>query len=268
MLGASVCPMRWPSLWGWRRKRFWSVCWIDFRFGIRRRIRPPKRAWKTRRQTFGSNSSFNATCQATHDFIIAGRSTTVWKPLAAVYHGNVPAWAASGNTLVGCILRNTPRRGCEWLGALGSDNDPHTIEYALRVPTGLEKPESGAPLREARNYNTPMQAVIVPVQSGGELPTEYSLLQVQSPSSAAVTVAKPGTADTSALVLRVYQPENTMKTILLQSGDGVDMSNTTGVNAMEDPLSAQDEKALNIKATPTSVQFDAVRALTTLKVSR
>jgi alpha-mannosidase len=117
---------------------------------------------------YGTNTGFNSTMWATHDFVIPRSNGNV---LGAIYHASTPAWTSVSNILYGVILRNTdPTFGCNGYGADGSDADAHTQEYALRIPSGLSLPASGQPLKEARSYNTPMEAVAVKLTRGGKHP--------------------------------------------------------------------------------------------------
>jgi alpha-mannosidase len=156
----------------------------------------------------------------THDFLIP--ASTSGAVLGAVYHSSVPAWAYDPNgTLIGCLFRNTPGDG--GLGATGSDSAVHSQSYALRVPTGLGVPSTGQPLREALGFNTPVQAVEMP--AGGNYPgmitaPQGSLASVGAGSPAILTVAKPGTYDPSALVLRLYQPSNTSQSVAVALAGG------------------------------------------------
>jgi alpha-mannosidase len=139
--------------------------------------------------------------QATHDFVLPREAGGA--ALAAVYHDGMPAWAFDEDgALLGCLLRNTPGDN---YGASGTDTDPHTHLYALRVPSGLAEPESGQPLREARRFTTPPLARAVP-KGGTGASSSGSVAAASDP--AILTVAKPGTFNPNSLVLRLYQPTN------------------------------------------------------------
>ena len=115
----------------------------------------------------------------------------------------MPAWAFEADgALIGCLLRNTP--GSTY-GASGTDTAPHAQAYALRVPSGLGPPASGAPLREARCFNTPLQAVEIP-KGGSGTASSGTVASVSDP--AILTVAKPGSFDPGSGALRIYQPTN------------------------------------------------------------
>jgi len=90
--------------------------------------------------------TFSCQIEATHDFVAPMSPSGV--ALAAIYHGATPAWGVNAaNTLYGNILRNSPggTPHCAGYGADGSDNDVHSILFALRVPTGLQDPSTGTP---------------------------------------------------------------------------------------------------------------------------
>lgn len=166
--------------------------------------------------------------RATHDFLIPQDGNG--KLLAAIYHEAVPAWAfdPDGN-LIGCILRNTPDNS--GYGAAGSDPAPHTQHYALRVATDLAAPGTGAPLREALAYSTPLRAVKIPAgdrnssyQFPGMTTARWSLAAVTAPGiddpTAILTVAKPGSFDPTGLILRIYQPTNSGQEVHVTLGGG------------------------------------------------
>ncbi len=216
-----------------------------------------KQAW-----SFGSTHDFNAVVEATHDFVIARAAETA---LVAVFHASVPAWAANGPDLTAVILRNTPGNGCENKGAAGSDPDPHTIDYAIALPSYLDKPKTGSPLIQARNYNTPMTGIaIAPAAPQPALPAAYTLANVDTPDYVMVLAAKLDTATGNDLIVRVYHPSNETMNVTLSTS--VDALGTTGATALERPLSAQREAELNIKPSGTDVSYTATRALTTLRI--
>jgi alpha-mannosidase len=208
--------------------------------------------------TFGT-SSYRAIFEPTHDFV------SVWngeKPLGAMYHGGVPAWAVDGSTLTGCILRNTGNPdSCSSYGAIGSDPDRHTITFALRIGDGLQHAETGAPLREARAFSNPLFGVFA--NDGSEvLPTTYSL--ASSSENALLTVAKRGTADPDDLYLRVYTPGNREERVELTVA--APFSQTAGATALERPLPAEAEAALNIDSASGRIRFTATNAVNTLQL--
>lgn len=185
---------------------------------------------------YGNNTSFNATMWATHDFVVPSASGT---PLAAIYHGSTPAWTSMGSDLYGVILRNTPPTG---YGSCGTDSDPHTQEYALRIPLDITSPEDGELLREARKFNTPMHAVTITNTSGGTLPSTYSLAMASD--NTLITAAKWCYNDPNALILRVYQPSNAPI-----SGCRLKLANSTTTCA---PVSALEIPIVNAKVQASS----------------
>lgn len=198
-------------------------------------------------------SGFAGVFEATHDFVIPLSGT---EPLAAIYHGGVPAWAAQGNTLYGTVLRNTPTNGS--FGARGHDPDRHEVEYAFRIPTGLDSPASGMPLREARAYATPLAGVAI-AASEGPLPRQFSLASVSATGAGAViTAAKEGTVDPSSLVLRLYQPTNSALDVELHLADQLGPTTQRAVTALE--LETGDGSPV------VGRQLSLKRAVTTLEI--
>src|SRR6185295_4833016 len=140
------------------------------------------------------------TFEATHEFLVPefrGRRR------GAIFHAGVPAWAVRRDGLiVGALWRNAPRERCDFYGAEGSDAHEVAVAYALRVPTGIRGVRSGKQLREALGFHEPLLAIAG--RPSGRLPRSASLASA-TPSSAIITAAKAGTANPSALILRVYQ---------------------------------------------------------------
>lgn len=206
---------------------------------------------------YGTYNDFNSAMWATHDFVIPRNQG---QTLAAIYHASTPAWTSAGNNLYGVILRNTPY-GCNNYGANGSDNGTHTQEYALRIPTGLREPASGFPLKEARYFNTPMEAREVTARSGGRLPSAFSLASTSG--SAMITAAKWNYDNPNALILRVYQPGNTRTSSTMNLAPN--FTKSSAVSALELPL-------VNAKVRPSitksGVQYilNLPRALSTFKI--
>jgi len=205
------------------------------------------------------------TFEATHDFVVPrfrGR------PRAAVFHAGMPAWAVRRDgLLVGALWRNSIRGAqCDYQGAEGTDAHEVTMSYAIRVPTGVTSPRTGAQLREALGFTTSLLAV--GAQPAGDLPRRLSLASTQ-PSAAIVTAAKAGTEDPAALMLRIYQPTNaplrvsvrTAARQLFPPGGGVVVEGRT---ALEEPLRETEATALRIDGDGTRFHFVARRALTTM----
>jgi alpha-mannosidase len=222
----------------------------------------------------------------THGFVIPRSGST---QLCALYHADVPGWGLSSywdtNThsfapndgvLYGCLWRNGDGHYFDWVEptppslAEGTDPDVHVREYALRMPSTLEPPESGRPLREALAYASPLRGL--PVSSWStELPDSLWLAS-SSDSRALVTAVKQGTVNSGDVVLRVYQPTNAelTATLTLDSHLAAPSTGTVAVRgqtALEQDLDPADESALALQATSNTVTFTAGRALTTLAVT-
>lgn len=227
----------------------------------------PRQMW----QATGSNFE-QMTFEATHNYVIPQAADGT--PLAAIYHVSTPSWAidTKGN-LLGCILRNTP--GTQ-NGAHGSDSSEHLASYAIRIPKGLAKPitgcGSGGPLGESLLYNNPQLGITVPTynQDYPLLPEQMSLASTDEPTSL-ITTLKTGTLNQTELVLRVYQPTNTVLSDVKLNIDPALASffqqngtlQITGRTALELPL----EKALPITPNATDFTFEAAYSLTTLALS-
>jgi len=164
----------------------------------------------------------------THRFVIPTRGGT---PVAAVYHGEVPAWAVdAGGNLLGCLFRNPPGgpAGTPW-----SDTGTHTLRYAVRVPSGLAGPESAQPLRESLAYASAPLAAIVPASSSGALPEVRSLADVVA-GPGVILAAKPGDVSPGSMVLRLYQPTNDAAEVTVQLA--LEPASVVQVTALENPL--------------------------------
>jgi len=219
----------------------------------------------------------------THDWVIPRDQGQ--NALAAVYHTAVHAWGLTHHwnggsfdpndgVLYGCLWRNgdgsyygwTSPKPAPW--TLGTDPEVHVLEYALRVPSGLGAPATGAPLREARAFSTPLLAQPVAPWTGS-LPDQASLASA-SPGTAIVTVAKPGSVAPGDTVFRVYQPTNaplavtlTVNANLLQSGTAT----ARGQTALEQPLDAATSTAMDVRLSGQAITFTAPTALSTLALS-
>jgi len=88
------------------------------------------------------------------------------------------------------------------------------VSYALRVPTGIRGARTGKQLREALAFHEPLLAAAG--RPAGGLPRSASLASA-TPSRAIITAAKAKTADSSALILRVYQPTNRPLRVVLRT---------------------------------------------------
>lgn len=221
----------------------------------------------------------------THDWVIARGAGQ--NALAAVYHTAVHAWGLdyqwntqqgafdpNDGVLYGCLWRNgnghyygwTQPRPAPW--TLGTDPEAHVLEYALRVPSGLGAPETGAPLREARSFGSPLLTQPVALWTGS-LPDHGSLVSA-SPQTAMVTVAKPGSVAAGDVVFRVYQPTNaalgvtlTVNPRLVAGGSAT----ARGQTALEQDLGAAAAGAMNVQLQQTAVTFTAPTALSTIALT-
>lgn len=204
---------------------------------------------------------------ASHDFLLPAANSS---NLAAIYHSSIPAWAIDENeALIGCVLRNSPSGGNN-LGAIGSDTGVHTHHYAIRMPSAVHDPSTGAQLRESLQFQTPLLGTYINMPPGGytsnmlSFPTRFSLASVTS-GNAIITTAKSAEANSSALILRIYQPTNTPIPV------GVNVS----LAEFEQSLSALQVTALETDMGQQSISvnsggafsFNAEFALTTLLIS-
>jgi len=206
------------------------------------------------------------TFEATHQFLI---TELHGEARAAIFHAGVPAWAVQRDgTVIGALWRNANREQCDFLGAEGTDAHDVALSYALRVPTGIREPKSGAQLREALGFSTPLTALVG--HPTGDLPRTFSLARA-TPKEAIVTAAKAGTTDPDALVLRVYQPTNRRLRVVLHTAArrrfppgarlGLD-----GVTALESPLPSERASALELTGQADDMSFVAAHALTTVAI--
>ncbi len=211
---------------------------------------------------YGNSSPFNSTMWATHDFVIPKGSSGA---LASIYHAATPAWTSNGNTLYGVMLRNNPSPGycIGGYGADGGDNNVHQQNYAFRVPSGLGSPSSGAPLKEARLYNTPMQAMAVPATGGGSLPSSYSLGTVSGNSL--ITCAKWASVNSNDLILRVYQGSNTSAKESITLGKSFNTCST--VSALEKPFTNSTNVPSCAASSPNSISVSIPTAVATVRVT-
>jgi alpha-mannosidase len=206
------------------------------------------------------------TFEATHDFLIPQFGG---KPLAAIFHAGVAAWAATRDgVIIGALWRNANQEQCEYYGAEGTDTHEVALSYAIRVPTGVADPRTGQQLREALAYETPLRAAVG--QPAGNLPRFFSLASA-SPSSAILKAAKAGTEDDSALVLRVYQPTNQSLRVAVRGAARRRFPShrrfvLQGMTALEAPLSRDRATSLDLTGQARRFSFLAHRALTTIAI--
>ena len=216
--------------------------------------------WNTVTPMTYGNFAFNATMWATHDFVIPKDASGT--ALGAIYHKATPAWTSVDNTLYGVILRNTPGSGCMNYGADGSDNLKHTQEYAIRIPSGITNTSSGNPLKEARQYNTPMIALSAPTSGAGNLPTSYSLA-VPSGNSL-ITAAKWSNVNSNDFILRLYQASNMSLSETISVAKTPVASNI--VTALEKPfVNATNNGSCSMSNNKVNVMMP--KAVATVKVS-
>jgi hypothetical protein len=204
---------------------------------------------------------------ATHDFVMPSSAGEI---LGAIYHSHLPAWAVTGDnkSLIGCLLRN-PTNDKDPLKAPG-DPDSHTLEYALRVPSGLSEPTSATPQKESLAYSTPLQACVEGSAKGSGA-ANFSMANL-SVSNAYVTAVKTGTVTGPALgqfIIRVYQPalQGQQLTLTLPPAPAGQHWQATGITALETALSAAKQTTLNVAVNGNQISFFAERAITTLAVS-
>src|SRR4029077_2252996 len=92
------------------------------------------------------------TFEATHDFLVPQFHG---KARLAIFHAGVPAWAVRPEgVVVGALWRNAQQERCDFYGAMGTDEHTVSVSYAVRIPTGIRSPRSGAQLREALAFET------------------------------------------------------------------------------------------------------------------
>jgi hypothetical protein len=204
-----------------------------------------------------ARARWGVSVEATHDFVVP---TGGGAARAAILHGGVPAWSATPDgVLRGVLWRNARVEQCDFYGALGTDAGVHGLDWALRVPSGIEPPEGGTQLR-AR-----------PAATDGPLPPTWSLASV-SPEPALLTVAKSATADPRRLVLRIYQPTNeplpievtTAAAARVPVGQRLRLQAST---ALETPLPAGATRALRLRGAPGRFDLVARHALTTVTIA-
>jgi hypothetical protein len=123
-------------------------------------------------------------------------------------------------------------------------------------------------LREARSFQT---AILARAATGtGRLPERFSLASV-TPEAAILTAAKSGTSQPNELVLRIYQPTNAPLSVEVRTASalrfppGGEMS-LQARTALETPLDAAGERALDLRGDPSAFTLVAQGALTTIAV--
>ena len=210
---------------------------------------------------------YGLTFEATHDFVIPRFGGA---PRAAIFHAGIPAWAAQPDgLLVGALWRNARVEQCDLYGAAGTDADSHTVAYALRVPAGIESPESGTQLREALAFQTPLQARLA--ATAGPLPPQLSLASIE-PNSAILTVAKSGSASAHELILRIYQPSNTALPVEVTTSAATRFPTGHSLvverrTALETRPEATTQQALQVQGDASHFTIVTQRAVTTLAIT-
>jgi len=125
------------------------------------------------------NAAYDGVFRAVHNYWLAMRDNHMHKEVyGALYHKGTLAWAIgdrnfSNSSVFGTLFRNNPIGG---EGAAGTDNQSCTHEYALRTPyqLGLNSTTDLTLLREAKEYQQPLQAYYISSHSGHDLNQDYS----------------------------------------------------------------------------------------------
>jgi alpha-mannosidase len=210
---------------------------------------------------------YGLTFEAVHDFAIA-RDQGVARMV--VDRAGVSAWAAQrAGLLVGVLWRNASFEQCDVYGPRGHDPDAHTVSWALRVPSGLGLPESGAPLRESLAVANPLLARAA--RGDGALPPNLSLASVD-PGQALLTAAKRAEDGDAALVLRVYRPDDASGPLELTTHAsalvpaGVTLRPRL-VTALESPADAAAVRAADVQGDASHFSLTATGALTTVELA-
>jgi alpha-mannosidase len=205
------------------------------------------------------------TFRACRDFAQLARPMgTQLEAIAAVYQNGIPAWTLDGNTLRGCLFRNTPG---QQRGANGNDTATHTQAYVLDPRP--ETAASGTPLRRARTSTTPLAAWPVNMAVTSTAPQAAQLVSVHE-ADATVRVCKvnTGTTEDGALILRVQRSGSGTETLTLTLPFLGTASPRFGspeiVSALEAPLDA----APGLTQNGPAISFQANRAVWTLKLSK
>jgi glycosyl hydrolase family 38 len=198
--------------------------------------------------------------QATHHFLLPEANGKV---LAAIYHPEVPAWSYDkSGVLLGCLLRNTPgtQRGND---LRATDPDTHTVRYAFRVRDNeLQAPQTGEPLVEALNYVAPAMARLISgAPKAARRPAFSSIASISAPGI--IQAAKPGDVVPGTLILRIYNPSNTPKTLAVALGAGRPAA-VQAVTALEDPITTD---APPIQITRNGFIIHVTTALNTVQIS-
>lgn len=163
----------------------------------------------------------------THDYLtVMPTAQDKYDTLGAVYHLGMRSWAYYGNQLMGILFRNPPAGG---RGASGSDLGVHEQNYAFRIPSGLNGPQSCQPLQESLAFQQRQlwaPVVVAPAYplfgTGLNTLSETGTLAVLNQPNGLIRLARlqPGSGGSPAntglgteplpfsFVLRIYQPTN------------------------------------------------------------
>src|SRR5262249_46655592 len=104
----------------------------------------------------------------------------------------------------------------------------------------------------------------------GDLPRRFSLASAR-PRGAMITAAKIGTADSATLVLRVYQPSNTRRSLRVRTGTRRLWPRRLRLplppmTALEEPLGHTRAARLHVRGDADSFGFVTRHALTTIGI--
>lgn len=228
------------------------------------------------------------TFQSTHDYLLP---TVAGTPIAAIYHGGVPAWCRDQGeqnepppgTVLGVLLRSASG---QQRGAAGTDPDPHTQHFAVGIggAAGLD-PTTTAPLANALSFSTPLRSALPSAPTSlSTMPESSSLagvtrgtgmiraVRVQPGSAGVAPPTNPYTDDgvPTSFVLRAYVPTNQPETLTLDlpfesAQQPIDASLVT---ALEQPIVAEGlpQPPSSVSATGSTVTLQAGTALTTVRI--
>ena len=212
-------------------------------------------------------AAYGLTFEAVHDFAIARDHGAT---RAVVDRAGVSAWAARREgLLVGVLWRNAQFEQCDIYGPRGTDDDLHTVRWALRVPSGIGTPESGAPLRESLAFSNPLLAHVA--RGHGELPESLSLGSVTS-GPALLTAAKRADRGAASLVLRLYQASNASLPVEIEtSATGLVPTSTMLAPHLATALEARapenEARVADVRGDASRFRLTASRALTTIELA-
>ncbi|HET8774768.1 MAG TPA: hypothetical protein VFP80_13280 [Thermoanaerobaculia bacterium] len=192
----------------------------------------------------------------------------------AIYHADVHAWgtdvqqgAPGDGVLYGCLWRNGNGSYFNWVTdpgtymPYGTDPETHVREYAIDVNPYAAA--TGLPLRASLAFASPLRGLVLePIASA--LGDQLSL--VSCSDGASVTVAKAGTMQQAAIVLRVYAPTasaDNPTSVTLTLDSRVKLASAAGITALEGPLA----EPIAVQVYGQTIAFLATTALTTIAIS-